>query len=201
MQGCSHTLRGRAVKKMLVAIAVVLFAGGYWLLKSDDEPVKSQVEAPAVRAAGVAPLQPLDPLERMERGVPREAAPALFEAPTPPGQQVRLGLGDTTVIKFNQPRGHSGMGVGHMTARAFRAQDKPIDLEVKKTDKGVEVSFTPPGPGQFNVVLSENESPVGAQQVGVVGAVGAADLTDADKLFEKDPMEFRARTPGRMTKR
>jgi hypothetical protein len=190
------------VKKILVFVAVVVLAGGYWLLRPDDAPEKSQVEAPAVSAAGVTPLQPLRPGAVYEdKGVPHGVAPALFEAPTSPGQEVRLGLGDTTNLKFNQPRAHTGMGVGRMTAKAFRAQDKPIELEVTKTDKGVEVPFTPPGPGQFNVVLSENGNPVGAQLVGVVGAVGAADLTDPDALFDADPVEFRARTPGRLSSR
>jgi hypothetical protein len=190
------------VKKILVGFAVVVALGTYWLLRSDDAPEKSQPETPAVSAAGVAAPEPLPPGRTFDyRGAPREAAPAIFEAPTPPGQEVRLGLGDSTNIKFNQPRAHTGMGVGHMTAKAFRGQDKPIELEVKKTEKGFEVPFTPQGPGQFNVVLNENETPVGAQLVGVVGAVGAADLTDPNKLFEADPMEFRARTPGRMTSR
>ena len=190
------------MKKILVGVAVVLSVGTYWLLRSDDVPEESQAQVPAVSAAGTVALTPLSPGALYEdRGTPHGVAPALFEAPTPPGQQVRIGFGDTTTIKFNQPRAHSGMGVGHMTARAFRAQDKPVELEVTKTAKGFEVPFTPQGPGQFNVVLSENGSPVGAQQVGVLGAVGAPDLNDPNKLFEVDPMQFRARTPGRMNAR
>lgn len=190
------------MKKILVGVAVVLCVGTYWYLQDGGATEKSQTETPAVSAAGVAAPEPLGGTKTFEdRGVAHGAAPALFEAPTPPGQEVRLGLGDTTTIKFNQPRAHSGMGVGHMTAKAFRAQDKPIELAVNKTEKGFEVPFTPVGPGQFNVVLNEDGSPVGAQLVGVVGAVGAADLTDPNKLFDADPMEFRARTPGRISSR
>jgi hypothetical protein len=190
------------VKKLIVAAAalVITMIAAYWMLASDDS-TKEHKEAPAVQAAGVSPS-----VEPMTVGIVREeiraapqVAPALYTAPTPPGQEMKLGLGDTLPLKFTPPieRMKSGMGVGRMHAQAFRGQDKPIELEVKKVDKGVEVNFSPEQPGQFNVVLSEDGNPVAAQKVGVIGVVGQ-NLTDPEALFAADPVEPHQRVAARL---
>jgi hypothetical protein len=190
------------VKKLIVAAAVFIsMVAAYWMMASDDS-TKDSKETPAVQAAGVAPSSMQVGIVHEEiRAAPR-VAPALYTAPTPAGQEMKLGLGDTLPIKFTPPieRMKSGMGVGRMTAKAYRGQDKPIELEVKKVDKGVEVSFSPEQPGQFNVVLSEDGNAVGAQKVGVIGAVGQ-NLTDPEALFAADPLESHQRIPNRLRAR
>jgi hypothetical protein len=200
-------LRGVFVKKAFFGLAAIFALGVFWLVKGNDDGKQAVLETPAVSTAGVSPslsAQGPDSVYQ-DKGHFHAVAPEVFEAPTPPGQEVRVGLGDTAPLKFIAPqRPPSGMGVGshRMTAKAFRGTDKPIELEVNKVEKGFEVPFSPQGPGQFNVVLSEDGTPVGAQLVGVVGAVGVDNaLTDPLALDAADPVEYRARTPGRMTSR
>jgi hypothetical protein len=189
------------VKMLIVAAAalVISMTAAWWMLASDDA-TKDNKETPAVQAAGVSPSSTpmqVDVVHEEIRAAP-QVAPALYTAPTPAGQEMKLGLGDTLPLKFTPPveRVKSGMGVGRMTAKAYRGQDKPIELEVKKVDKGVEVSFSPEQPGQFNVVLSEDGNAVGAQKVGVIGVVGQ-NLNDPESLFAADPLESHQRIANR----
>jgi hypothetical protein len=190
------------VKKALLGLAVIAGLGVYWLVRS-DEPKDAQQEASAVKTAGVAAAAPRTVYENL--GSFHAVRASVIEAPTVVQLEERVGLGDTINLKFAVPREHVATGMGmnkRMTAKVFRGHDRPIELEVKEVGKGkFEVPFKPEGPGQFNVVLSDDGTPIAAQKVGVVGAVGANALSDPNALDEADPISFRARTPGRLASR
>ena len=195
------------MKKMLVALLAVAGFAAFYLAKGNTAGQPPAPRSLSVRAAGVAPAGQAAPgIYYEDRGHFESAQSATVEAMPEEAQEERVGLGDTANLKFNLRDKYSGVprwGM-HLKARAFRGNDPPIDLPVEEKGKGkYEVPFTPPGPGQFNVVLSADDgSMVGAHKVGVVGAVGVdPSLTDPLKLDEADPMTFRARTPGRMHSR
>jgi hypothetical protein len=190
------------VKKAFLGLAVIAGLGVYWLVRS-DEPKDAQQEALTVKTAEVAAAAPRTVYENL--GSFHAVRASVIQAPTVVQLEERVGLGDTANLKFEVPREHMATGMGmnkRMTAKAFRGNDRPIELEVKEIANGkFEVPFKPEGPGQFNVVLSDDGTPIAAQKVGVVGAVGANALSDPNALDEADPISFRARTPGRLASR
>jgi hypothetical protein len=193
------------VKKIFVALAVVAGLSAVYLVRS-DRPAAPAGTAPAVNAAGVVTgRRPGIVFE--DRGHFQAYQSSTIEAIAENEQIVeqRVGMGDTEQLVFNvRDRGtHSARTGAHLRAKAYRGSDAPVDLVVNELGKGkYEVAFTAQAPGQFNVVLSEDGTPVGARKVGVVGVVGNdSSLTDPLKLDEADPQTFRARTPGRMRTR
>jgi hypothetical protein len=189
------------MKKLLLGLAVVASLGVYWLVRSGDSK-ETRPETPAVTAAGVAPSGPRVIYE--DKRAPQVMRAAVFET-APVVQEERIGLGDTATLKFDVPREYVATGMGmnrKMTAKAFRGNDRPIDLTVEEVKKGqYQVPFTPEGPGQFNVVLSDDGTPIAARKVGVVGVVGGNALTDPTALDEADPISYRARTTGKLRSR
>jgi hypothetical protein len=192
------------MKKMLVALVAVAGVALVYLMK-DDAPAAGSAQAPAVSTAGVSPAGSGPGIVYEDRGHFESFQAATIEAVPEEAREERVGLGDTADLKFNVHDRYGSPRTGaHLKARAFRGNDPPIDLPVNEKGKGkYEVPFTPPGPGQFNVVLSDGQgTPIGAHKVGVVGAVGVdPTLTDPLKLFEADPMTYRARTPGKLHSR
>jgi hypothetical protein len=203
--GSGLSQRGTAVKKMLLALAAV--AGFAVVLLSRDEDAKVVPgAAPAVKAAGALPESGLGIVyEERGRFESLRGASTLEAVPLLEQQIAKMGMGETKSLAFSvRERASGAVRPGaHLKARAYHGQDKPIELPVNEVGKGkYEVPFTPEAPGQFNVVLSEDDRPVGSQRVGVVGVVGAdPSLSDPNALDEADPMEFRARTPGRLLTR
>jgi hypothetical protein len=191
------------VKKILLALAAV--AGfAVFLLSRDEDAKVVPGTAPAVQAAGALP-ESGPGIVYEDKGHFQARASALEAVPLLEQQISKMGMGETKSLAFNVRERASGAARSgaQLKAHAYHGHEKPIELPVNEIGKGkYEVPFTPQGPGQFNVVLSEGDSPVGSQRVGVVGVVGAdPKLTDPNALDEADPMEFRARTPGRLLTR
>jgi hypothetical protein len=191
------------LKKILVSLALAATLAAIYLVKG-GAPAQPAGAAPAVTAAGVAVTGRRPGIVFEDRSHFQAYQSATIEAIAENEQLVeqRMGIGDTEPIVFNvRERGsHSARTGAHLRAQVYRGSDAPVEVPVKEDGKGkYEVAFTPQAPGQFNVVLSEDGTPIGARKVGVVGVTGADNsLTDPLKLDEADPQTFRARTPGRM---
>jgi hypothetical protein len=111
----------------------------------------------------------------------------------------RVKIGETTKLRFAVRDRASALpeSLDDVTASVRHGNDPELKLPVEEVDNGVyEVPFTPHGPGQFTIVLSENGNPVGSRSVGAAGVAGATATPDADFL-SVDPREYRARTGGR----
>jgi hypothetical protein len=134
-----------------------------------------------MRAARTAPL-------------PATEVEPLFEA------DARVKIGEKAKLRFAARDRASGLpeSLDHLSASVFHGNDPELKLRVEEVENGVyEVGFTPGGPGQFNVVLSENGTPLGSRKVGAVGVAGAPAGDDAGDPLSEDPRVHRARTVGR----
>src|SRR4051812_4419431 len=147
------------MKKMLVALVAVAGFALVYLMK-DEAPAPGAAQSRPVTAAGIAEAGRSAPGVIYENhGHFESFQAASIEAVPEEAHEERVGLGDTADLKFNvrDRAGTPRTGV-HLKARAYRGNDPPIELAVNEKGKGkYEVPFTPPGPGQFNVVLSDGE--------------------------------------------
>jgi hypothetical protein len=194
------------LKKIVAVVVVVAGLAAIYLVRSSGPAAATRLAAPAVSTAGIAGAQRPGIIFE-ERGHFQAAQAVTIEAVPEgaPQEEQRVALGDTATVPFTvRERGtHSPRTGAHLKALAYRGNERPVEAPVKETGKGnYEVAFRPDGPGQYNVVMSEDGIPLGAKRVGVVGAAGVnGALADPLKLDEADPQTFRARTPGRMHKR
>jgi hypothetical protein len=128
-------------------------------------------------------------------------------APVPPqvveplfAPDARVKIGETTNLRFAVRDRASAVpeSLEDVSASVRHGNDPEMKLPVEEVDNGVyEVPFTPHGPGQFTIVLSENGNPVSSRSVGVAGVSGASALDDVDPLLSVDPVAYRARTGAR----
>ncbi|MFL5375977.1 MAG: hypothetical protein ACJ78T_18405 [Myxococcales bacterium] len=127
--------------------------------------------------------------------VPTTAVEPLFEP------DARVKIGETTKLRFAvRDRGSElPESLDQVSASVRHGKDPEMNLPVQEVDNGVyEVPFTPHGPGQFTIILSENGNPVGSRSVGAAGVAGAsANVDDVDPLLSVDPIAYRARTGAR----
>jgi len=125
--------------------------------------------------------------------VPPTVVEPLFEP------DARVKIGETTKLRFAVRDRASAVpeSLDDVSASVRHGNDPEVKLPVQEVDNGVyEVPFTPHGPGQFTIVLSENGAQVSSRSVGAAGVAGAPDGADADEL-SVDPRSYRARTGAR----
>jgi hypothetical protein len=174
----SDSLGGEAAK-----IAPVRSAGLIW--ESPD------LDRPAIVHADTGRIEVVHRVRLPE--VQLSAEPVVDPPP------VRVKFGDDATVRFalrdNEKK-------GKLTATIFHLNDDAVKAAVRDAGDGtVEVPFTPSGPGQFDVVLSDGGVRVASRKVGVVGIAGSpGDNADPDFL-SVDPREARMRTAGKVSRR
>jgi hypothetical protein len=185
------------VTKLIVAMLVVAGVAGAYLLLKDDHGKRT---APAVKTAGVVHHRPGIVDESYRQFTPfHSTTPPTVEAIAEGEHPLQIPLGGSTEIKFavkeiNPAAPHTPH---HLKAYMLHNRDAPVELPLKeaaadsKEKNKVTVAFTPPTNGQFNVVLTENDNPVGSKKVGVIGSAAAAtNLNDPNALDAADPIVY-----------
>ena len=115
-------------------------------------------------------------------------------------------LGEATNLRFavrDRASGHAAPGGVNMSASVKDGSGPALPLPVEEVEDGIfQVPFTPRGPGQFQVVLSMDGTPIGSGKVGVVGVTGSTSTeTDITNSLSVDPRELGARNAGRGRRR
>jgi hypothetical protein len=203
----------RFVLAGLVAFAVVCLVALLLLgRRTDSRPAEGP--APTVLATSVAQM-PESPMAQLAPPTivvhdsgrlpvvhpPRELPPMVVEPLFEPDARVKIG--EPAKLRFAVRDRASGLpeSLDDVSASVFHGNDPERKVPVEEVDNGVyEVPFTATGPGQFNIVLSENGTPVGSRKVGVAGVAGTHALDTFDPL-SVDPREYRARTGARGRRR
>jgi hypothetical protein len=193
----------------VLILAVVALSWG----KRRDAPIDEGAEAGSATALAAAAAARFDGFDGAPAPVPvREDKGRLpiverpRMAPLPPmvveplfDPDARVKIGEPTKLRFAVRDRASALpeSLDDVSASVRHGNDPEMKLPVQEVDNGVyEVPFTPHGPGQFTIVLSENGTPVGSRSVGAAGVAGAQANADPDFL-SVDPREYRARTGGR----
>jgi hypothetical protein len=148
-------------------------------------------------AAPVPVLEDKGRLQIVERPRLAPVPPTVVEPLFEPDARVKIG--ETTKLRFAVRDRASTLpeSLDNVTASVRHGNDPELQLPVEEVDNGVyQVPFTPHGPGQFTIVLSDNGAPIGSRSVGAAGVTGAAANPDPDFL-SVDPHEYRARTGAR----
>jgi hypothetical protein len=184
---------------MLVVAGV---AGAYLLLKDDH----GKRTMPAVKTAGIVHHRPGVVDESYRQFTPfHSTTPPTLEAVPEVERSLQMPLGGTTEIKFAVKEINPAAPHSHSKLKAYMLhnRDNPVELPLKELDstgkdRKVSVAFTPPTNGQFNIVMTENDNPVGSKKIGVIGSAAAAtNLTDPNALDAADPIVYGNRSWNR----
>jgi hypothetical protein len=195
--------------------ASIMLCVAVWSLRPHDPAAAESVEATnasGMAAPGAADLLPAPmPMPvREDQGrleivrlptaaaLPKTTIEPLFEP------DARVKIGETAKLRFAVRDRASGApdSLDHVSASVRHGNDPELTLPVEEVDHGVyEVPFTPHGPGQFTIVLSQDGNPLGSRKVGAAGVAGAPSGVDAVDPLSVDPRGYRARTGARARRR
>jgi hypothetical protein len=190
------------VNKLIVGMLLVTGVAAVYLLMEGNHGKKATL---AVKTAGVVYRQPGIVDESNRQFMPFHSFVVPTVEATAEEQRVgQVNLGGVAEVKFTvRDRNPAAPRTSHahLKAYALHGRDTPIELPLKESEKDknkVTVAFTPPTNGQFNIVLTENDNPVGSHRVSVIGSAAAnTSLTDPNQLDEADPITYANRTWNR----
>jgi len=193
----------------VLILALVALSWGRRDASTDEGAPAASVNGPAAAspslsdgfgevAAPVPVREDKGRLQIVDRPRTAPVTPAVVEPLFEPDARVKIG--ETTKLRFAVRDRASDLpeSLDGVSASVRHGNDPEMKLPVQEVDNGVyEVPFTAHGPGQFNIVLSDNGRPVGSRTVGAAGVTGASADADVDPLLSVDPVAYRARTGAR----